>query len=149
MINYRIIEPINQIELDEYYKLRWITLRKKWGQDIGTERDISDADSMHRMIIDHDAIAIAVGRLHFNSDIESQIRYMGVHPNFRRDGFGTILLDELEKLSLNTDHKKVVLQSRESALNFYLSNGYKIEKKTYLLFNSIQHFLMSKELIRN
>ena len=40
MINYRIIEPIDQIELDKYYKLRWITLRKKWGQDIGSERDI-------------------------------------------------------------------------------------------------------------
>ena len=101
------------------------------------------------MIIDDNAIAIAVGRLHFNSDIESQIRYMGVHPNFRRDGFGTILLDELEKLSLDTNHKKIVLQSRESAINFYLSNGYKIEKKTHLLFNSIQHFLMSKELSSN
>ena len=88
MINYKIIEPISQFDLDNYYRLRWLTLRKDWNKDIGSERDSSDKDSIHRMIIDDDNSAIAVGRLHYNSSIESQIRYMGVHVNFRRSGFG-------------------------------------------------------------
>ena len=149
MINYKIIEPISQFDLDNYYRLRWLTLRKDWNKDIGSERDSSDKDSIHRMIIDDDNSAIAVGRLHYNSSIESQIRYMGVHVNFRRSGFGTILLKDLEKCSLATGHTTIILQSREAAIDFYLSNGYKVEKKTHLLFNSIQHFLMSKNLVRD
>ena len=46
--------------------------------------------------------------------------------------------------SINTKRKKIILQARESAVNFYLSNGYHIEKKTHILFNSIQHYMMVK-----
>ena len=37
--------------------------------------------------------------------------------------------------------KEITLQSREVAIQFYKSLGYKIEKKTHLLFGNIQHFL--------
>ena len=147
MIRYKIIEPISDLDFIEYYKLRWLTLRKDWNQEIGSEKDIYDKDSIHRMVIDKNGLVLAVGRLHYNSIIESQIRFMGVHPSYRRINLGTIILQELEKISKKTNHYKIILQARESAIKFYLSNGYVLEKKTHLLFNNIQHFLMSKRMV--
>ena len=147
MIRYKIIEPISDLDFIEYYKLRWLTLRKDWNQEIGSEKDIYDKDSIHRMVIDKNGLVLAVGRLHYNSIIESQIRFMGVHPSYRRINLGTIILQELEKISKETNHYKIILQARESAVKFYSSNGYVLEKKTHLLFDNIQHFLMSKRMV--
>ena len=144
MNQYKIIEPIADSELAKYYKLRWETLRKDWKQEIGSEKDISDKDGIHRMVIDENGLVLAVGRLHYNSGIESQIRFMGVHLNYRRINLGTIILQELERISKSTNHYKIILQSRESAIKFYLKNGYILEKKTHILFDNIQHYLMSK-----
>ena len=41
---------------------------------------------------------------------------------------------------------EIILQSREIAINFYKKLDYKVEKKTHLLFDDIQHFLMKKYL---
>ena len=144
---FKIINPKTKTQIEEYYKLRWLTLRKDWNQEIGSEKDIYDKDSIHRMVIDKNGLVLAVGRLHYNSIIESQIRFMGVHPSYRRINLGTIILQELEKISKETNHYKIILQARESAVKFYSSNGYVLEKKTHLLFDNIQHFLMSKRMV--
>ena len=101
------------------------------------------------MIINANSEAIAVGRLHFNSNFESQIRYMGVHPMYRRCNLGTKLLFDLEKISVASKRAKIILHAREVAIEFYLSNGYELGPKTHLLFNSIQHYLMFKNLNDN
>ena len=147
--NYTIIDPKTKSDFEEYYKLRWLTLRKDWSQGLGSEQDPTDSNSAHRMIINSHSKAIAVARLHYNSNVESQIRYMGVHPNYRRRNFGTILLNDLEKISLKSNRRKIILHAREEAINFYLENGYILGPKTHLLFNSIQHYLMSKKLSEN
>ena len=146
MKNFIIKEPITDIEFKEYYKLRWITLRSEWGKPIGSEKDPKDKSSIHRMIMSRDRNALAVGRLHYISSIESQIRFMGVHHDYRRSGLGTLLLKELEQVSIYSKHNTIILQSREEAVPFYLSTGYKVKEKTYLLFGKIQHYLMVKNL---
>ena len=129
MNQYKIIEPISDSDIVEYYKLRWLTLRKDWNQKIGSEKDISDKDSIHRMVVDKKGSVLAVGRLHYNSIIESQIRFMGVHPNYRRLGIGTTLLENFiiqSKLLGAVFGHLSVKSSNSEAIDTYLKNDWEI-----------------------
>ena len=142
-----IIEPNTSTEFKIYYNLRYEVLRKPWFQPKGSERDDDDATSIHRMIIDEpNGKAVAVGRLQFNSIEEAQIRYMAVSDDYQGMGYGSEIVKVLGNIAREKGTQKIILQSRENALQFYKSNGYEIVKKTHLLFGEIQHWLMEKEL---
>lgn len=90
--------------------------------------------------------AIAVARLQFNSDTEAQIRYMAVAQPYQRQGIGHRLIETMEEHASTSACKKIVLDAREPAVGFYQRLGYRIDEKSYLLFEQIQHFRMSKTL---
>ena len=142
-----LISPKTKDEFSKYYLLRYNILRKPWKQLPGSEQDESDKDSIHRMIVDsQNGNALAVGRLHYNSNEEAQIRYMAVDDDAQGRGLGTELMIEFESIAKQANMKWVILQARESAVPFYKSNSYEIVKKTHLLFNEIPHWLMKKFL---
>ena len=142
-----IIEPNTSDEFNLYYSLRYEVLRKPWFQPEGSERDVSDETSIHRMIIDElNGKAVAVGRLQFNSIEEAQIRYMAVSDDYQGMGYGSKIVKALDNIAQEKGSRKIILQSRENAVKFYEKNGYKIIEKSYLLFDEIQHWLMEKEL---
>ena len=96
-----IIEPNTSTEFKIYYNLRYEVLRKPWFQPKGSERDDGDETSLHRMIIDEsNGKAGAVGRLHFNSIEEAQIRYMAVSDDYQGMGFGSEIVKFLWNISL-------------------------------------------------
>ena len=142
-----IIEPNTSDEFKIYYDLRYEVLRKPWGQPPGSERDEREETSTHRMLIDESTgKALAVGKLQLNSKDEAQIRYMAVLDDFQGQGLGSQILSSLEDVARINGNKWIILSARENALKFYKNNGYRIMKKTYLLFGEIQHWLMRKEL---
>jgi len=143
----KIIEPTTSEEFNKYYNLRYEILRKPWGQPPGSERDEEEETSIHRMIIDNQTgNALSVGRLQFNSTHEAQIRYMAVANDVQGKGLGSQIISSLEDVARGKGSKQIILSARENALQFYKNNGYKIVKKTHLLFGEIQHWLMEKEL---
>ena len=143
----KIIEPSTSKEFKKYYNLRYEILRKPWGQPPGSERDEREETSIHRMIIDNKTRnALAVGRLQFNSEDEAQIRYMAVVDDLQGKGLGNQIISALEDVARGRGIQRIILSARENALQFYKNNGYEIVKKTHLLFNEIQHWLMRKEL---
>ena len=143
----KIIEPKSSAEFIIYYNLRYEVLRKPWLQPKGSECDEEEETSVHRMIIDEsNGKAVAVGRLQFNSIEEAQIRYMAVSDDYQGMGYGSEIVKVLGNIAREKGTQKIILQSRENALQFYKSNGYEIVKKTHLLFGEIQHWLMEKEL---
>ena len=143
----KIIEPKSPEEYSKYYNLRYAVLRKPWHQPLGSERDESEELSIHRMIIcEGTGDALAVGRLQFNSDDESQIRYMAVAEDFQGQGLGNQIISTLEDIAREKNIRRMILQARGNAVQFYKNNGYEIIKKTHLLFGEIQHWLMSKDL---
>jgi len=146
-MSVKIIEPKSPEEYCKYYNLRYVVLRKPWCQPLGSERDENEESSIHRMIIcEETGDALAVGRLQFNSDYESQIRYMAVAEDFQGQGLGNQIISTLEDISRKNNIRRMILQARGNAIQFYKNNGYKIIKKTHLLFGEIQHWLMSKDL---
>jgi predicted GNAT family N-acyltransferase len=142
----RIIEPASPGEFQQYYELRWKILRAPWNQPRGSERDSRDTDSTHLMMIDNRDVAVAVGRLHFNSIREAQVRYMAVAVRQQRRGFGRRILQALEQKAATLGAACIVLDAREAALGFYARQGYSAEGPGHMLYNCISHIRMRKTL---
>lgn len=141
-----IRSPKTKEEWDKYYQLRWEVLRKPWNQPIGSEKDSSEDTSIHFMAIDDDNEILGVCRLQKNSETEGQIRFMAVAEKAQGKGIGKLLINAVENKSKELGIKTIVLQARENAVPFYKSCHYTVVEKTFLLFNSIQHYLMTKKL---
>jgi len=139
-----IIEPSTPNELQRYYELRWKILRAPWNQPRGSEQDDQDQGSNHFMIVDNRRAAVGVGRLHFNTIGEAQIRYMAIATEQQRKGFGSLLLNTLEDKAIELGATRIVLDAREHALGFYRKYGYRLEGPGHVLFNTIPHVKMRK-----
>jgi len=143
---FRVVEPKSTKELDAYFQLRWEVLRKPWGQPRGSERDESDSNAIHRMILDGKNIPIGVGMIFWISPKIAQIRFMGIKSDNQGINLGNVIMKNLESLARKRKSSKIILHSRENAVLFYEKNGFSVVKKSYLLFGEIQHFLMQKNL---
>ncbi len=143
--DFILLEPSTESEFDAYFRLRYEVLRKPWGQAAGSEADPTDSTSIHTLIL-HGKRAAGVCRLHFNHAEEAQIRYMGVDESFRGKGLGTAMLNYLETKARQRGARRIMLHARENAIPFYRKQGYEMTGKSYLLFDTIQHFKMEKEI---
>ena len=143
---YQLKQPENETELKRYYQLRWQLLRAPWKQPKGSETDDIEDLCFHVMAVDKEKKVIGIARLQFNSDTEAQIRYMAVSPSCERQGIGHALINTLEQRAKKSSHKKIILDAREPTIGFYKKLGYQVIEKSYLLFDEIQHFRMSKTL---
>jgi N-acetylglutamate synthase-like GNAT family acetyltransferase len=141
-----VIEPATPEQFKQYYQLRYDTLRKPWDQPKGSERAEDDEQAIHAMLIDDNNEALGVCRLHLNTPEEGQIRFMGVRADKQGQRLGDQLISYLEDRARRLGATSMTLQARENAVNFYRRNGYEVVEKTYLLFGSIQHYKMAKQL---
>ena len=133
----------NEVLYNQYLELRWLLLRKPLGGIRGTEIDSMESESFHKAAFDSNGNMIGLGRIHFSENI-AQIRYMAIVKQFRSKGFGSKLIKELEKIAVENDVKKIFLNSRISAVDFYLKNGYQKIKKVNPSFGDIIHYRMEK-----
>jgi ribosomal protein S18 acetylase RimI-like enzyme len=144
----QVLEPSTSDDFRRYYALRWKILRAPWDQPRGSERDPLDESSVHLMLVDTGHRILGVGRLHFNTIREAQIRYMAIDIPCQRMGLGSLLLSALETRALALGAATLVLDARESALGFYRKHGYIACGSGHVLFNRIAHLRMSKSLGR-
>ena len=140
-------EPISEKEISEYYFLRWKILRKPLGQKNKIVKDSKEKDSIHAIIKDlgNDKI-LGVGRLHSVNFSDCQIRFMAVDNNYQKKGYGTLILKFLEDRAKKNGYIKVILHSRESAIEFYRKHGYLVKSKSHILMGKIQHWEMYKNI---
>jgi GNAT superfamily N-acetyltransferase len=142
-----LLEPSTPAELDTYYDLRWRVLRRPWDQPRGSERDDLDPASYKLMFKTPIGQAVAVGRLHFNSPEEAQVRYMAVDPDWDRSGLGSRILQGLEAEARKRGAQTMILNSRDQAIGFYEKHGYALSGQAGGLFGGrVQHVRMSKAL---
>ncbi|MFI5219998.1 MAG: GNAT family N-acetyltransferase [Bacteroidia bacterium] len=142
----KVNEPMTREDFEKYYRLRWQVLRKPWEQPKGSERDELDATSTHAFLKNKLGEVIAIGRLHFNSETEGQIRFMAVSEKYRGNNYGVGILKYLEEKAKANGAEKIILEARSTAVSFYKRNGYELLKKSFVLFDAIQHYRMQKLL---
>ncbi|WP_276498744.1 GNAT family N-acetyltransferase [Pontibacter litorisediminis] len=142
----KIIEPATPEQFEQYYRLRYQTLRQPWGQPEGSERAADDATAIHALLLSEAGEAVGVCRLHLATPQEGQLRFMGIRSDQQGKRLGDQLLQYMEQRARTLGAARMTLQARENAVNFYRRNGYEVVEKTHLLFGSIQHYLMAKQL---
>ncbi|MEX1189819.1 MAG: GNAT family N-acetyltransferase [Bacteroidia bacterium] len=149
MANWQIVPPRSQEEWDKMYQLRFSVLREPWSEPKGSEKSPDDAISIHAIILDKENNVIATCRAHQSGDSQAQLRFMAVHPDHQGLGLGKAILKYIEKKACDAYNPvhQIILHAREPAVSFYKSNGYEIVSPSYLLFDSIPHFLMVKTMI--
>jgi len=137
--------PQTPKEFERYRDLRWKILRAPHNQPRITEEDDAGNNDFPIMVCEVDGIPIGVGRAHFLSEDEAQIRSISVEPEWEGKGIGTIVLKELEKIVTSKGAKRIIIHARNSAIEFYEKNGYKSVEPSYTLFGEIEHTLMEKK----
>lgn len=138
--------PVGQ-EWPAYYHLRYAVLRAPWGEPEGSERVDDDGTAYHAVAVGPFGMMLGVGRLHMNSATEGQVRFMAVLPEAQGKGVGKLIVRHLEETAQARGAQTMVLHARQNAVPFYESLGYTVKEKSYLLFNEIQHWLMTRELV--
>ncbi len=144
-MHFEIKQPESPDEFKQYYALRFRILRAPWGEPEGSEVDDIEDQCFHIMATKNGNI-VGIGRLQFNSTVEAQIRYMAVEKTYEGNGIGSMIVNALEQEAINRNVRNVVLDAREPAVGFYRKLGYSTEKKSYVLFDEIQHYRMTKRL---
>jgi predicted GNAT family N-acyltransferase len=141
-----LIVPETAVDRERYFDLRWRVLREPWQQPRGSERDDREDESIHLMLRATNGEAAAVGRLHLNSPLEAQVRFMAVDEHWRGRGLGSTILRELERRARVAGATSVVLNARDSAQRFYEQHGYRMEGPAETLFSGVAHVRMRKHL---
>ena len=144
-MNIIIKQPQSDDDFKQYFHLRWRALRAPWGEPEGSEVDDMENQCFHIMAVDNNR-AVGVGRMQYNSKEEAQIRYMAVSREYEGNGIGRKIIGALEREALDKNISKIVLDAREPAVGFYQKLDYRVEKKSYVLFDEIQHYRMTKQL---
>jgi ribosomal protein S18 acetylase RimI-like enzyme len=108
--------------------------------------DKKELESIKVIACDDVGKVIGTGRANFNSNDEAQIRSMAVQERSRRQGIGRMILSALENKVQELGARRILIDSRDSAVGFYESNGYTVIGESYLLYDKIPHFTMMKEL---
>ncbi len=138
--------PQTPAEWEAYFDLRWRILRAPWDQPRGSERDNIEKTSEHLLISGPDFRPLAIGRLHFNSAAEAQVRYMAVEPRAQGQGLGGRILQEFEKRARAAGATSIVLNAREDAQRFYQKHGFATVGPAPTIFEAVKHVRMRKEL---
>jgi len=138
-------QPESPEEFKSYFNLRYRILRAPWGEPEGSEVDEMEDQCFHIMATNNGHL-MGVGRMQFNTEDEAQIRYMAVEKEYEGNGIGRMIVNTLEQEAINKNVSTIILDAREPAVGFYQKLGYSIEKKSYVLFDEIQHFRMIKQL---
>ena len=139
---YRVVTPQTAAELDAYYQLRWELLRKPFNLPVGSERDEYDSVAIHRLMLTEDGTPIAVGRLFVGGD-EAQIRFMALRPEYRGQGLGARMVEDLAR---DEKVKRLVMNARQEAVEFYRKCGFLEVGEGPVSFGRIPHRQMIKSL---
>ncbi|WP_161889854.1 GNAT family N-acetyltransferase [Pontibacter russatus] len=141
-----VIEPATPEEFEKYYRLRYEVLRQPWGEPEGSERAPDDATAIHAMLVEENGEVVGVCRLHLNTPQEGQLRFMGIREDKRGQQLGFRLMEYMEARAKALGAITLMLHARPNAVNFYRRNGYEVVKESYILFGTMQHYLMTKQL---
>lgn len=128
--SFHIIVAKTPEELEKYYNLRHKVLFAPWNQPTSAGKDKLEDISIHKMMVDENNNAIAVGKLHFNNEKEAQIKCLAVDESYQKKGLGVKMLLDMEKTAMEAGAEEMMLNARLTSVAFYEKYGYKFARET-------------------
>jgi len=141
-----IKSPETPEEFEKFCDLRWKILRAPWNRPKHKIEDEINDKSIKLIACDENGKIIGTGRARFNSSTEAEIKSMAVEENYRGKGIGSKIIFELERKIKETEARKIVISSRDKAVEFYKKHGYRVISESYNLYGEVPHYTMMKEL---
>jgi len=141
-----IKSPETLEEFEKFCDLRWKILRAPWNRPKHKIEDEINDKSIKLIACDENGKIIGTGRARFNSSTEAEIKSMAVEENYRGKGIGSKIIFELERKIKETEARKIVISSRDKAVEFYKKHGYRVISESYNLYGEVPHYTMMKEL---
>ncbi|GGO71132.1 bifunctional GNAT family N-acetyltransferase/hotdog fold thioesterase [Bowmanella pacifica] len=143
---YKVDTPNTEDEFAKYFHFRWIMLRKPWNYPEGSEKDEYEQVGIHRMVTNAEGEVIAIGRLHFNTPEEAQIRHIAVHPDYHGKGLGKLVVSALEGVARGQGIERIVTNSREISTPFFKSCGFEVVGEATTELGQLKREQMVKKL---
>jgi predicted GNAT family N-acyltransferase len=138
-----IRQPETEKEWEDYYDLRYRVLREPLGQPVGSERNEGDVSGDHFALYDNGTLK-AIARLDNSGEKIAQVRFVAVEGNQQGKGYGRMIMEAVEKRSMERGDLKMILHARDYAVDFYLRLDYTLIETSHKLFGVLQHYLMEK-----
>ena len=135
----------DKIIIDQIIDLRYNILRKPWNKSKDSVTDDLEIESINAFIQFNEKV-IACGRLQNNGNGIGQIRYMAIDSAYQGQGLGKLIIKKIEEEAKKIGLKVIELQARENAVEFYKASGYTVKEKSFILWDIIQHYLMTKSI---
>ncbi|MHA1767986.1 MAG: GNAT family N-acetyltransferase [Promethearchaeota archaeon] len=140
-----IRQPKTKNELRKEFELRWNILFKPWNQPKGSERDLFEEKAKHFIAILNDEI-IGTARFHKIKERIGQVKYVAVSEKFRLKGIGQNLLEAIQYSAKNQGYRFLVLNARESSIDFFKKQDFELVGEAKPLFDKIKQFKMKKRI---
>jgi len=151
----RIITPESDAQWDAYLECRYQCLYAPY--ELPHTCTTSELDSprlrdgvLHRSVIDDSGRVMACGRLDIQLEHpagpSAQLRYFGVAPESRGTGVGQMLVRHLEDEARRAGCRRLWMEARVAALNFYMRQGYEDIGDGPLKWGLIPHRLLARAL---
>jgi N-acetylglutamate synthase-like GNAT family acetyltransferase len=145
-MNITIRPPQSDEEFRELLNLRYTILREPWKQPIGSESDSLDLVATHAIAVTDEGKIVGTARLHANSGRQSQLRFLAVTEEARKQGVARKLVEYLLEKARESGAKYLRAQARESAVGFFLKQGFVVKGEGKMLFDEIKHFWVQKDI---
>lgn len=132
-------------EYDQAVALRYEVLRKPLGLNYSPEQLAEEYDQIHLTAYDPGQKLLAYLNLTRKDEATFKMRQVAVAPEAQGKGVGASLVAESERLVARLGARQMTLHARETAVAFYLKQGYRIEGESFEEVG-IPHRLMCKDL---
>jgi GNAT superfamily N-acetyltransferase len=138
-----LIQNTVDVCYSDVYSKEAVRFFKDWHCD---ENVLKDANEGHTIVLEKDCRVIGTGTF-----VGNEIKRLFVEPAFQKNGFGKILMQELEKKAFLADVGNVKLDASLPSKKFYDSLGYVTLEETFLEVENgkkLEYYKMEKSLRR-
>ena len=128
------------------YYVRIQAMARKHQIPLDVEFDEHDTPDAKYIVIVDDYLPIATCRLYAIDDKSVMLGRIVVLPEYRGQGFGTLVVKEAEKWAKELGFKTAVLESRDNKIHFYETLGYVADYSQKIVGETFTCYRMEKEL---
>ena len=128
------------------YYVRIQAMARKHQIPLDVEFDEHDTPEAKYIVIVDDYLPIATCRLFAIVDKSVMLGRIVVLPEYRGQGFGTLVVKEAEKWAKELGFKTAVLESRDNKIHFYETLGYVADYSQKIVGETFTCYRMEKEI---
>lgn len=146
MRQMEIIRATRTAEQAGAYYVRIQAMARKHQIPLDVEFDEHDTPETKYIVVVDDYLPVATCRLYAIDDERVMLGRIVVLPEYRRQGLGTLVVQEAEKWAKELGYRVSVVESRDNKIHFYETMGYVADFSRKIVGETFTCFRMEKSL---